>query len=239
MRMASRRSFSASSTYSHWVPTRNWRLGIWPPKSCRLSAVGSRAPLPRSSGGCATRQPRAESREPLSLKCKAHLLLLAGSHLHLLLLRAVLLVPRDERVAARREVGDREVSVRLRDAVPRVWEHGHVRLHPPMDVALDAERLHLDLVELLRRNHALNRLAFVELAIGLRHRMHVVQRVVTVLDVERLTHLHGRHMREVLAALLVEERRGSVRRRCRCIFHVHQNIRELATGTENDLFVLH
>src|SRR5688572_18900649 len=151
MRMASRRSFSASSTYSHWVPTRNWRLGIWPPRPCRFRILDFGFWIEVDQSKIQNLKSKIRpGRCYLSLKGKAHLLLLIRSHLHLLLLRTVLLVPRDECVAARREVADGEVPVRLRDAVPRVREHRHVRLHPPMDVALDAERLHLDLVELLR-----------------------------------------------------------------------------------------
>src|SRR5688572_31563714 len=38
-----------------------------------------------------------------------------------------------------------------------VRQHGHVRLHPAMHVALDAERLDLGLIEFLGGDHALHR----------------------------------------------------------------------------------
>ena len=52
--------------------------------------------------------------------------------------------------------------------------------------------------------HALARLADVELRVHGRTRVDVVQRLVVVLDLQRLSHLQGDHVRRVHAALLVQ-----------------------------------
>ena len=81
-----------------------------------------------------------------------------------------------------------------------------------MHIAFDAEGRHLHFVELLRRDHSLHRLSFVELRVHYRQGVNVVQRGVAVLDLERLIDLHDLNVRVILAASLIDER-GRGRRR--------------------------
>src|SRR5947199_5902063 len=119
-RNASRSALCASSAYIHCEPTR----------ICRLNAI--------AAPGVA-----------LTLEREIQRLGLFRADRDLLFLLAVLLMPRYDRVLARRQIGNRERTVGLRNRIERMRHHSHIRLHPAVDVALDFERSHLGLVEVL------------------------------------------------------------------------------------------
>src|SRR3954469_14853371 len=109
-RNASRSALCASSAYIHCEPTR----------ICRLNAIA--APAVAST-----------------LEREIQRFGLFRADRDLLFLLAVLLVPRHARVLARREIRNRERTVGLGNRIERVRHHGHIRLHPTVDVAFDLE----------------------------------------------------------------------------------------------------
>src|SRR5947209_15823604 len=113
-RNASRNALCASSAYIHCEPTR----------ICRLNAIA--APAVAST-----------------LEREIQRFGLFRAYRDLLFLLAILLVPRHDRILARREIGNRERAVGLRNGIERVRHYGRVRLHPAMDVAFDLESRHL------------------------------------------------------------------------------------------------
>jgi hypothetical protein len=84
----------------------------------------------------------------------------------------------------------------------------------------------------LRHAEALHRLALIELLVGHRHRVHVVQRLVAVDDVDGLADADARDVRRVLAALLIQHDRG--RRHVErvpgieTVLHVHERVLDAA-----------
>ena len=91
-------------------------------------------------------------------------------------------------------------------------EHADVGVHPAVHVALERHH-HFLRGEGVRHLHALDRLAVVELRVGLRHRVDVVQRRIAVDDLERLADADAEHVRMVAAVLLIDLRR--IRSACR------------------------
>ncbi len=77
-----------------------------------------------------------------------------------------------------------------------------------MHVTFDLERRDLRLVEFFRRDHALDRLPFVELRVDHRQSVNVVQRGIGVFDLQRLTDLHRKYVRVVLTAMLIDHHRS-------------------------------
>src|ERR1051325_8385278 len=112
MRMASRRSFSASSAYIHSLPTLSCRLAI---RALLVSDELSVVSCPLSVGPLLLTTDNRQLVSPLVAEVDRLGLLSAPRHL--LLLRAVLLVPRHDGVGAGREVRDGERAVRLGDGV--------------------------------------------------------------------------------------------------------------------------
>src|SRR5438270_11146231 len=100
--------------------------GTFSPPAGRRATVPPR-PATRGEGGAKRRVRGISSRShhDLSLERKRDLLLLFCADGDVLFLLSVLLVPRHDRVLARRKIGDRERAVHLRHAPIRMREDGH------------------------------------------------------------------------------------------------------------------
>ena len=117
---------------------------------------------------------------------------------HALRHRAELLVPRLDRVGARRQALEIELAVLVGHREERMIEDADIRVHPAVHVALERHH-HFLRREGVLRLHALDRLAVVELGVGLRQRVDVVQGRIAVDDFERLADAHAEHVRMVAA----------------------------------------
>ena len=131
---------------------------------------------------------------------------------HALRHRAALLVPRFNRVRARRQPLDIELAFVVGHREERVIEHADIRVHPAVDVALERHH-HFFRGEGVVHLHPLDRLAVVELGVGFRHRVNVVQRRIAVDDFKLLSDAHAEDVRMVAAVLLVDLRRTRSARR--------------------------
>ena len=148
----------------------------------------------------------------------------------LCVMRAQRLVPRLHGVGAWRQALQGKRSVRLGDGVERMIQHAHVRVHPLVDVALERHH-HLLGAERVRVAQALDGLADVELLVGHRQGVNVVQGGVAVQDLDRLAHLHAEDVRAVLTALLIQHdrRRGHRERQvAETVLHVDEHVLQRA-----------
>ena len=148
-----------------------------------------------------------------------------------------LLVPRLDRVGARRQPLQLELAVRVGDGEDGMIEHADVGVHPAVDVALERHH-HFLRGEGVGRLHALDRLAVVELRVGLRHRVDVVQRRIAVDDFERLADAHAEHVRVIAAVLLIDLRR--LGRRvvdvvAEAVLHVDEHVAERLAVAADDV----
>src|SRR6266542_3406220 len=213
-------SASASCDSTNRMPelsivSDSWRSMAWP---CAEMSTGSHV--------CATKiavetsvmivtttansLPMASSVQP-GLEHEIDSIGLVAADRHVLGLGAELLVPRSQGVLARRQPLDAERPVFARHRVVRSREHDEPAVHPWMGVALDRNELRFLPCRVDRRR------AFglrpVPLGVQLRERVDVVGAGIVVVDVERLVHLHGGDVRDVLTVLLVIPH--GLRGRCR------------------------
>ena len=148
-------------------------------------------------------------------------------------------MPDLDRVGSRRQPLDLERTVGVADREVRMLEDTAVRRHPAMHVAPERHH-HFVLIERPRRLHALRGLAEVELGIGLRNRMDVVERGIAVENDDGLADLDAKHMRVVLAALLVEHdrrlRRGELEIAAQAVLHVDEGVLDAIIRSYNQYF---
>ncbi len=110
----------------------------------------------------------------------------------------------------------------LEDADPGV--------HPLVHVTLEWQH-HFRRRERRRVFHALQGLSAVELTVGHRQCVDVVQRLIAVDNIERLADLDAEHARRIRAALLIEYDRARRHRKfqtAQAVFYVHEYILESA-----------
>src|SRR6516225_5577641 len=118
---------------------------------------------------------------------------------------------RFDSVFSGRNIGNLKGSVLARNSKIRVIKNTNPGEHPGMNVALEFQKL-LGLGESEAEfgpvRHLRHVLFFVA-RVGVRQIMNVMKYRVGVLDLNLLFRLHGKDLRYVLAALLIEERRRS------------------------------
>src|SRR5580692_9799913 len=114
-------------------------------------------------------------------------------------------------VSPRRHVLEREAAVLASDLVIRVIEHGDIRLHPWVDVALHGNG-DLGTRETLHDGLSARRLRFIPFTIVLGDGVDVVRGHVGIDDRKRLARLQCKDVRMILTALLVDHYRAGRRR---------------------------
>src|ERR1700687_1854397 len=137
-----------------------------------------------------------------SLKDKANSFGLISSDGDFLCLLAIGFVPSRDRVLTRWQVRKTEAAIPAGNGVVGILQHCEVAVHPRMDVAL--HRNELRLAEFFGKRRSPGRLRLIPLVIDFSQGMNVVRRLIVIDDFERLIHLEGKDVRNVLAAFLVE-----------------------------------